>query len=147
MIQVDFYILDIEAARDADNFACRLTEKAYKGGHNIYLYTVDEPSAARLNDRLWTFKQGSFLPHEIANSVPSSPHLPTPIVIGYGELQPLRCDTLINLTTTVPPHHAQFQRIAEVIYADEPLKAAGRERFRFYKQQGYQVNSHTLSLT
>jgi DNA polymerase-3 subunit chi len=36
-----------------------------------------------------------------------------------------------------PAHFARFERMFEVISADETDKLAGRERYRFYQQRGY----------
>lgn len=147
MPKVDFYILDIDAKTDAGRFACRLTEKAYHTGLKIFICTASEQQAQKLDELLWTFKQGSFLPHErIENTPTQSNSLPIPILIGnhLDENQPR--DILINLKAQLPEYPERFQRIAELVYNDNEEKQAARERFRYYRDQGYEVNSHEIRI-
>ena len=44
-----------------------------------------------------------------------------------------------------PPHFARFERLFEVVPADEAGRAAGRERYRFYLDRGYKIASHDLA--
>jgi len=51
---------------------------------------------------------------------------------------------LINLGLDVPGFFSRFERVAEVVDGDETQKAKGRERFRFYKDRGYPLETHKL---
>ena len=44
-----------------------------------------------------------------------------------------------------PPFFSRFERLAEIVGADEADVAAGRERFRFYRERGYEMRAHNLS--
>jgi DNA polymerase-3 subunit chi len=52
---------------------------------------------------------------------------------------------LINLHDAPPPFFSRFERLAEVVGADEAGAAAARERFRFYRERGYELRTHNLS--
>jgi len=145
MTRVDFYILPDAAADGRERFACRLTEKIYKMGHTLYLHTDSPVQAQQFDELLWRYKASSFLPHAIEgehqNEVPK-------ILIGHSSETPLaphsHSDVLINLAPTVPGFFSRFERVAELINQAEDLKVAGRERFKFYRDRGYQPETHKL---
>lgn len=139
MTQVDFYILDENAPRSRALFACRLTEKACGMGHRVYLHTESEGAARELDELLWTFRDRSFLPHALAGE-----DAEVPVHIGHGADPAERFHLLINLGHEVPSFFSRFERVAEVVDGDAGHKAKGRERFRFYKDRGYPLETHKL---
>jgi DNA polymerase III subunit chi len=44
----------------------------------------------------------------------------------------------------VPPWFGRFNRVAEPVGADEAARAAARERYRYYQDRGYTLNTHKL---
>ena len=141
MPKIDFYILSEEQSSAADAFACRLTEKAYTLGHRIYLHTDNAASAKHLDNLLWTFRDGSFLPHEMAATTPPE----SPIVVGYQAVPEDQDDLLINLANTPLPELQRFSRVAEIVAGDESRRSAARERFRQYRDLGYELESHQIN--
>ena len=79
MPQVDFYILPSADPLARLDFACKLTEKAWRMGHRIYLHCSDAAQRDELDARLWRFKGESFVPHGPAESEPESL-----VVLGLG---------------------------------------------------------------
>ena len=136
-MRVDFYILPDPAPDARERLSCRLAEKAYKMGHTVYLHADSESQAQRLDDLLWTFRAGSFVPHARGGGQPS------PVLIGSGEA-PGAADLLITLSAAVPAFYERFTRVAEIIDGNEDNKRAGRERFRFYRGRGLEPQSHHL---
>ncbi len=141
MTRIDFYVLGERAGGDRFVLACRLTEKAWNRGHRVYLHTGSDEEARRLDKLLWTFRQGSFLPHGLAGE--SDPGL-NPILIGGGDDPEEEHGVLINLCSEVPPFFSRFERLVEPIDRDEQVRRTGRERFRFYRDRGYPLNSHEI---
>ena len=141
MLKIDFYILADEKASARDTFACRLAEKAYTLGHQIYLRTNDAAAAKRLDDLLWTFRDGSFLPHELAGQGP----VESPIVVGYAAAPTDQLDLLINLADDSPSELSGFSRVAEIVAGDETMRSQARARFRHYRDQGYELESHQIN--
>ena len=139
MTQVDFYILDGVAPRSRALFACRLTDKACALGHRVFLHTDSEGAARELDELLWTFRDRSFLPHALAGE-----DTETPVHIGHGTEPAGGFHLLINLGHEVPDFFSRFERVAEVVDGDAGNKARGRERFRFYKDRGYPLETHKL---
>lgn len=144
MTRVDFYILDNDDANGREQLACRIAEKAYRLGHGVYIHTQSPQQAQQMDQLLWTFKQNSFVPHGI---VGDSPDPTAPILIGcQGEpdtQHPPR-DVLINLDNDVPLFFSSFERVAELIDGKPEHKASGRERFRFYRDRGYTLETHQM---
>ena len=142
MTRVDFYILDDSAETARQHFACRLAEKAWQQGHKVYIHTDDADQSSQLDDLLWAFRDGSFLPHSLDTSPDADS---VDVHIGHSD-EPLHHDeVLINLGREVPLFFSRFRRVAEVVAGDEETKQAGRERFRFYRDRGYPLESHSIN--
>lgn len=141
MPQVDFYILQSSNPQDRQLFTCRLTQTVYTQGHKVYIFADSGQSVAQLDDMLWTFNQGSFLPH---GTYPGENSNDVPIFIGHGnDLHP-SYDVLINLTDNIPAFYTEYNRIAEIIDSDESHRQLARNRFRSYRDQGCTVQSHNI---
>jgi DNA polymerase-3 subunit chi len=54
-------------------------------------------------------------------------------------------DVLINLASVPPPFFSRFARLAEIVSGDDADAAAGRERYRFYRERGYELRAHNLA--
>lgn len=141
MTKVDFYLLPA-GGDSTEMFACRLAEKAYRLGHKVYLLAPDPPAARELDELLWTFSQGSFVPHAVSNG--ATPADDPPVLIGHEEPPPNLSEVLVNLAAEVPPWFGRFARVAELVGPDDAAKTRGRERYRFYRERGYPLDTHTL---
>lgn len=139
MTQVDFYILTETSARSRMLFACRLAEKAFGLGHRVFVHVPGEGTARELDELMWTFRDRSFLPHCLAGD-----GVEAPVHIGAGTEPAEGFHLLINLGAEVPAFVGRFERVAEVVDGDANRKAEGRERFRYYKDRGYPLETHKL---
>ncbi len=143
-MRVDFYLL---TQTDTDALwltACRLLEKAYLKKHRVFVYCSHQQDAEHLDELLWTFKPDSFIPHHLQDE---GPEPPPPIQIGYQAEPRGFTDILLNLSTTVPPFFTRFQRVIEIVPADETAKAISREHFRIYRQAGAEPKTHSVNVT
>jgi DNA polymerase III subunit chi len=139
MTKVDFYILPSNSPAARLDFACKLTEKAWRMGHRIYLHCSDATQREALDARLWTFKGESFIPHSSFEDQPDDT-----IVLGFGDDCGAHQDLLVNLDLKVPAFAPRFARIAEVVVEEPTIRQAARESFRFYREQGYPLQDHRL---
>ena len=124
---------------------CRLADKAYRMKHPVYIHTESEQHATHMDDLLWTFSQGSFLPHALSHQITDNA---PPIVIGHSSelstiIQP-NAAVLINMASDVPLFFSHFERVAEIIDQSPEQKQIGRERYRFYRDRGYELQSHNI---
>jgi DNA polymerase-3 subunit chi len=142
MTRIDFYLLNDPAPDARDLALCKLAHKAFALGHRLYVLTGDDVEAQRLDQLLWTFSAGSFVPHELCAD--NTNHPLTPVLIGTRPPPDNFEDVLITTTPDVPDCFSRFRRVAEVVGGDEPGKQRARDRFRFYRDRGYTLQTHTL---
>lgn len=141
MTRVDFYILQHNRAGAGEQLTCKLTEKAYKQGHQVYINTASEQQLKQLDDLLWTFRDGSFLPHGRYNAADPDEQ---PILLGHAIEPDGPSDVLVNLSNDIPAFFSRFNRVAELVAGDDAQREAARARYRFYKDRGYTLNTHKL---
>jgi len=141
MTRVDFYILQQTRAGAGEQLTCKLTEKAYKQGHQVYINTASEQQLKQLDDLLWTFRDGSFLPHGRYNAADPDEQ---PILLGHDVEPEGSSDVLVNLANDIPAFFSRFNRVAELVAGDDTQREAARARYRFYKDRGYTLNTHKL---
>ncbi len=137
-MKVDFYVLDRIDEHSRYQFACKLAEKAWRLDNRIHIHTMNRADAERLDDMLWTFRDGSFVPHEIEGSGDGAP-----ITIGYGDTAEPR-DLLITLCDEVPAFAESFPRVAELVTSDETARQTGRARFTRYRDGGHDIQTHNI---
>ena len=141
MTKIDFYILPEQSSQSRELLACRLAEKAYLKQHNIYIHAASREQAATLDDLLWTFNQGSFLPHDLTVTGNKTG---APISIGYQDAPDIEYDVMINLSEEIPAFFSRFTRVAELVDQAPTSRNLARERYRFYRDRGYSLDSHEL---
>ena len=142
MARVDFYVLSQSGEQARQRFACRLAEKAYKLDNSVYILAPDQASAEQIDDLLWTFRDGSFVPHHFAR--PGSADLPSPVCVGYDPAAADSRDLLINLVDDIPSCADAFPRIAELVTSDADSKQKSRRRFVTYRDQGHELDTHNV---
>ena len=142
MSQVDFYVLKASGESNRRHFACRLAEKAYRLNNSVHIQVADQQSAAQIDELLWTFRDGSFVPHEILQT--STEKSEAPVTIGSDTLPVTDCDLLINLSNSIAESSAAFVRVAEIVTSDDESKKRSRQHFVEYRNEGHKLNSHQL---
>ncbi|NOT13789.1 MAG: DNA polymerase III subunit chi [Methylococcaceae bacterium] len=144
MPEVSFYVLPSQSAQERYLFACKLIEKAYRSGHFCYVLTDTPEQSQIMDDLLWTFRAGSFIPHQIYTGV--EPDYENTILIGSRSAPENWQKTLINLAAQCPHDFQQADRILEILDNNEEIKAVGRDRYRRYQQSGIKINTHKIGL-
>ena len=142
MSRVDFYVLKGSGDQTRNQFACRLAEKAYRQKNTVHIQVESDAAVRQLDEMLWTFRDGSFLPHEVVDGTSESAE--SPITVGLTTAPSSTPDLLINLTDAIPTNADAFQRIAEIVTADEPRKTRSRQQFVSYRDAGHQLESHQI---
>ena len=122
--------------------ACRIVEKAWKAGSTVLIQHDDAAQLSRLDEMLWVGNDQNFIPHEIAAAMPSL--TTTPVILNTGTGPTEAVDVLINLTPQLPSRPELATRIIEIIDADPARRAAGRERFKAYRDRGFPLEKHDL---
>lgn len=142
MTRIDFYLVNSPSLDSAELLTCRLAEKAYAMGHRVYIHSSSDEQVKRLDDLLWTFAAGSFVPHERSAKADQDG---TPVLLGTQPAPDWHTDVLINLAEEVPSYFGRFERLAEVVSSDDAARAHARERYRYYRDRGYALETHELT--
>lgn len=137
MTEISFY----SHAADKLSVARQLVAKALSQKLNVLVYAPDETVAADIDRLLWTQPALSFIPH-CQDSSPLAAS--TPVIIGKNADALPSADVLINLDDEPPPVFSRFERLMEIVTEDENDVAKGRQRYRFYKDRGYELVNHDL---
>ena len=125
------------------NFACKLAKKAYDGGRKLVVYAPTPALADEFDRALWTFSQLSFVPHVKANHVLAAE---TPIVIAQDDAGLAHHEALLNLGDEPPPFFSRFEHLREIVSMDEDDRLKARERLKFYKTRGFDVQNHDMKV-
>lgn len=141
MPKIDFYILTEGDADGRFQMACRLIEKAYRNQHRVYIHTENSTDAHTIDELLWTYREESFLPHNLYGE---GPEPAPPIQIGFDLTPAKHRDILINLAHSVPAFYGQFARVLEIVANDVTIQTRSRENYRHYRTQGHDIASHKL---
>jgi DNA polymerase-3 subunit chi len=141
-MRIDFYLLTKREPQAVWLLACRLLEKAYRSEHRIFVYCENKQDAMLIDELLWTYKDDSFIPHNLEGE---GPEPPPAVQIGYSASPPRGFnDILLNMATTIPPFYSRFRRIIEIVGADEQAKEISRNHYREYRAQGFELHTHPM---
>ena len=140
-IRVDFYLLKSDQHHDRWLYACRLLAKAYAKKHTVFVFSKNKQDAELIDELLWTFKEDSFIPHNLQGEGPVPPPA---IQIGYEREPRGFNDILLNLSGSIPPFYSKFKRIMELVLNLEPEKEQSRLLYREYKADGCELYTHQI---
>ena len=134
MTRIDFHT----NVGDALLYACRLVRKAYQAGQPTVVL-AEPPRLRAFDEQLWTFSPLDFVPHCMAGAAVVAQ---TPIVLTANLDDAPHHQVLLNLGAEVPAQFARFERLLEIVGNAPDELAAGRDRYRFYRDRGYALNNY-----
>ncbi len=138
MTRIDFYL----DADDRLRVACRLAAKAMAQKLRVLVFAPDGDTAAAIDRLLWTTPAIGFVPHVMAGHRLAAE---TPVVIARVVEESPHDEVLVNLAAEWPPSFARFRRLVEIVACDEEGKRSARDRYRFYRDRGYEIHTHRLA--
>lgn len=115
-----------------------LGDSAIRKGRRLMLFSPDTEMAAKVESYLWTNPAIGFTPHCRSDHALADV---TPIIIDCHGKQLPHDDVLVNLQSQHPPFFSRFRRLIEIVGVDEADKSAARDRYRFYRDRGYEIKS------
>ena len=146
MTKVDFYT----GSKDKLRTACQLSHKAMQNGVRVVLSTPDATTTEALDKLLWHYPATAFIPHcrsdaEEAEQMPVLSLSKWPVVLNHGSDKFPHHDLLISLHNECMPFFSRFDRVIEIIGNAEEDSRMGRERFKFYRDRGYELRHIDLT--
>ena len=140
MTEVFFY----HGAHDRLQAAAAWLADAYRGGQKVLVYAPDPAIAAHLDRLLWTQQSTSFLPHCRADD----PLAAQTAVLIASDLDTLPFDErLLNLSNEIPPGFSRFTTLVEIVSDADEDRLPARDRFKFYRERGYDLKNQKFAET
>ena len=138
MAEVRFYTLSDAGGPARLRKACALTEQAFLAGERVLVWLEDAAALERFDNLLWAFGDRSFVPHEPLAADPAACEAPVQLHAGASlpAAAPGDFTTLVMLREQAAVEALQFGTVIEVVDAEPACRAAGRARFRFYREHG-----------
>ena len=140
MTRVSFYVGNSQSLQARLRLACKLVEKAHMQALNTYIHLDSHSSCQQLDELIWTYSDLSFIPHSMAPAQEDG----VKVQLGFDHEPMENCDFLINLSNEVPEFFPRFVRLAEILDQDSEILQAGRTRYKFYRDRGYNMDYHQL---
>lgn len=135
---VEFHILENASQMQSLTYACKQIEKMHLAKQTVYVHTDNVADANKIDTLLWTFREDSFVPHEVLQIKNSAK---APIHIGYSDLISEHQHSIVNLSTHIPANHSTCQHLTEIVSSDPTLQQLARERFKQYRDQGCEIKT------
>lgn len=137
MTQIFFY----HSAADRLGATAALIGKAAANNKPLMVYAPDADLANALDRLLWQQPATGFIPHVDAHSPLAAE---TPIIIAKELATLVQDERLLNLSDDVPPGFARFAKLIEVVGQASEDRHAARQRVKFYKDRGYEIQYFDL---
>ena len=140
-MRADFYLIAKPRFRDEPlRLVCELARKAHDAGLWTLVLARDAAQAEALDDLLWDMGDDAYIPHQIAGA--DADEEEAAVLIAPPEVDaPLR-PLVINLRDAAV--EGAFERVLEVVPADDSAREPLRERWKQYKARGLDVAKHDM---
>ncbi len=140
MPRADFYLIDKPRFRaDPLLLVCELAKRAFAAQQPTLILARSHDQAEALDAQLWEFDADAFVPHQLAGDDDDA--LTPVLIVPPGTVCADRT-LVINLRDDCAP--GLFERVLEVVPADEAARGGSRERWKTYKAAGFEVRKHDM---
>jgi DNA polymerase-3 subunit chi len=141
MPRADFYLIARPRFREQPLLlACELAKKACAAGQPLLVLAASQAQAEALDELLWEFDADAYVPHQLAGTDEDDDI--TPVLIAAPEaVVPLRA-LVLNLREAAVPDG--FERVLEVVPADESARGPLRARWKDYQARGIEVGKFDM---
>ncbi|QGM81369.1 DNA polymerase III subunit chi [Otariodibacter oris] len=145
MKHVIFYLLSQQNEGELSAqalLACDLAANAWRQGKRVIVTCETEEQALLIDEALWARDPDDFVPHNLSGEATT---YATPIEISWkGKRNAQRRDLLISLQKELPEFINSFNQIIDFVPVDETEKAQARERYKQYRQLGWQLSTENV---
>ena len=141
MTEIDFHF----NTPDKVSYACRLLRKAVGARGARVVVVADAPMLEAVDLALWTFAPAEFIAHCRSDGEPRM-LARSPVVLSESGEAPLpHRQVLVNLGLAIPGGFERFDRLIDIVSADDADRQAGRKRWRHYADRGYAIQRHDFA--
>lgn len=135
-----FYLVPGDSNDLRYHTAAKLVEKAWREGHRTCVHCENEAQAQQMDDVLWGFRPDAFIPHRIL--VDNNDPCPENVAIQWADPSPTDWQTVIVLSSRLPSHADQFQRLALVANDNPELLQQARRQYKQLERAGIKPQVH-----
>jgi len=140
MPRADFYLIAKPRFRDDPLLlVCELARKAFESGQSTLVLVRSFEQAEQLDEKLWDFDENAFVPHQIAGDDDDA--ITPVLIVPPGSETPDRA-LVINLRDDCAP--GLFERVLEVVPAEEDQRTGSRARWKTYQHAGFEVKKYDM---
>lgn len=132
MTRITFY----SNLTDKTALLLHLIQSALEKRRRITILAETEQDALALSQVIWAAKPSTFLPNVLAGHPLAEQ---TPVIVDWQEQRFVQDDILINCAARQPAVFSRFQQLIELVGAVEAEKVIARQRFKFYRDRGYDI--------
>jgi DNA polymerase-3 subunit chi len=141
MARADFYLIGKPRFREQPLLlVCELAHKASDAGLPMLVLCASDAQAEQLDDLLWSFDPDAYVPHQIVGADEDEDEVPVLIAAPEHDV-PLR-PLVLNLREAAVPEG--FERVLEVVPADDSARGPLRERWKQYQSRGLDLAKHDM---
>lgn len=126
MTQIIFYNT---APLQVENTLFNLIEKSIENGYKSLLLFNDKDKCSAIDEKLWTYKQNSFLPH-LSEDEKISDEIDIPIYLSTKNENPYKAELLFSIDGFLPDNINNFERV--IIIVDVNNKILLEEYKKYY---------------
>ena len=145
LTRIDFYY-DV---KDILLFASRIARKLYyekvvSAKRPLVIRCKDQAHCEKVSYSIHNFSKKDFLP--CTEFSDKSANL-FPIILSTVSKIPLWADdivVLLNLDTKIEITFSSYCRVIEIVDQTEANRQKGRERYKYYKERGYEIFGHRI---
>ena len=140
MARAAFYLIQKERFREEPLLlVCELARKAHDANLWTLVLARDAEQAERLDELLWEFDEDAYIPHQLAGDEEDEL---APVLIATPDTDtPMRA-LVINLRDE--PVNGSFERVLEVVPADDSARGPLRERWKQYQSRGLELKKYDM---
>ncbi len=138
MTEIDFHF----NTPDKVSYACRLLRKAVGARGARVVVVADAGMLDAVDLALWAFAPAEFIAHCRSNGEPHTVARSPVVLAETGDAALPHQQVLVNLGVDLPSGFERFERLIDVVSADENDRLAGRRRWRHYADRGYAIRRH-----
>lgn len=132
----------LHGARDRYQAAVAWLAQRSQSGLSALVYLNGVEDQTLLDRLLWTQSALGFTPHcHLGDQLQKE----TPIVLATDIENIPQNNCLVNLSNAIPPGFERFDELVEIISIDDNDRLPGRDRFRFYREHGHDLQNIDIS--
>ena len=117
MTQIIFYS---SAPLRVENTLFTLIEKSLEKGYKSLLLFLDKENCSAIDEKLWTYKQNSFLPHSSEDEEISN-EIDIPIYLSTKNENPYKAELLFSIDGFLPDNINNFERLIIIIDVNDKV--------------------------